>query len=176
MDSVDDLIEEALAKKAREKVESDPKEETEVEIPKVTLKKNLTPKVPQGVPVKKKQANKKALPTPTPAGAPKEEIVEASTIRVERTFFKGGSLIKEESEEAFLDVHKFVVEPTRVYINYGRTIPMEQFASCKLSLGISIPCYFEEKDEAFEYGANWAGERMDEEMQAIEEFKNKSKR
>jgi len=95
-----------------------------------------------------------------------QEKTETTMWRVDRQFGERGSgtIQKETSEEGTLEVHKFVTDPARVNVDFGFTVNMGNYEFVRIDVGISVPCYKEEADEAYEHAKEWASSRVKEEI------------
>jgi hypothetical protein len=90
-----------------------------------------------------------------------------STVFVTRTIkAKGGTPIGGDTEDV-IAVHKFETEPAKVTVEYALTVNLGNFESAKIGVSVSIPCYAEELEEAYEFAQSWAEERLTRERDAI---------
>lgn len=71
--------------------------------------------------------------------------------------------------EEVLEVHRFATEPARVEVSLGVTVNLGNFESAKLSIGVVVPCYKEETEEAFTWAKNWVESKVMSEVERIRE-------
>lgn len=69
-----------------------------------------------------------------------------------------------------IEVSDFVVPPARVTLELGVTINLGNFESCRLSVGVEVPCYREELDDAYAYWLDYAKGKIVEEQNAIKQW------
>lgn len=80
-----------------------------------------------------------------------------------------------EEEEDLLDVKGFAHEPAEVYVEYGVTLNLQNFESARLTVGVRMPCYKEEVNDAYEYAAKWVEDRVQGEVASIRESRAKGR-
>lgn len=102
------------------------------------------------------------------ADSKKETVSLATKARVERQF-QG----KTEGTDVNLDIHTFVTEPAKVFMDLAVTINLGNYESAKISVGISVPCYKEEVDAAYDYAKNWISDRLQQEVAEVNASKSK---
>lgn len=83
------------------------------------------------------------------------------TVSVQRTF---GKIAAAEADEQTLEVKTFAVEPAAVELGYGLTLNIGNYESARVDVRVSVPCYREEVNEAYEWAKKWAEERVREEV------------
>ena len=66
---------------------------------------------------------------------------------VSRTYPKTPA--KDYNEDDQLPIRKFEVEPAWVKAGYGLTINLGNYESARCDVGVTLPCYVEEIEEAF---------------------------
>jgi len=101
--------------------------------------------------------------TATPATSTSEKVTKElpSQIFVTRTFKAGDA--KENtvsSEPQVIQVHRFQTEPARAEIHLGLTLNLGNFESARVDVGVVIPCYREELEDAFAFGKAWAEKKL----------------
>jgi len=80
---------------------------------------------------------------------------------VRRQFFEGGKPKgPPEEEDEIIEVHRFVVTPAKVRVGLGLTLNMGNYESARVDVEVTVPCYAEEVDSAYEWGRNWASKRV----------------
>lgn len=78
----------------------------------------------------------------------------------------------EQSDEV-LEIHQFVTEPAQVKVALGMTVNLGNFEFVRADVSMTVPCYKEEADAAFEYARAWVEKRTLEEAGTAEEFARK---
>lgn len=73
-----------------------------------------------------------------------------------------------EVKEETLAVHRFLTAPATVGIDLGLTINTGNFESARISVSVSVPCYREEIDGAYEWAKNFVEERIKAEVADIQ--------
>ena len=75
-----------------------------------------------------------------------------------------------EEEEVLVDeyeeveVQVFHTEPAFVKASAGVTKSLRQFESLRVDVSMTLPCYTEKADEAFDYAAGWVSDRLYDEV------------
>lgn len=78
---------------------------------------------------------------------------EEGKVTVNRQYREGKIITKEEDEEEVIDVFNYQQPVAHVSVSYAKTINLGNYESIKLQVGVTVPCYVEEIDDAFEYAA-----------------------
>lgn len=100
-----------------------------------------------------------------------KEKVLASQVYVTRQFAKAGKDVGEStSKEEEIAVSRFVTEPARVHVEMGMTVNLGNYESCRISVAITVPCYYEEHEAAYEYARSWVEKRTLVEVQEARRF------
>ncbi len=90
---------------------------------------------------------------------------------VTRQFAKSGKDVGDlRQHDEVLEVHKFVTEPARVFVEMGLTVNLGNYESARITVALSVPCYHEEHNEAFLYARGWVEERAKSEAQEARRF------
>ena len=89
-----------------------------------------------------------------------------STVHVSRTRGPKNSSV-EDSDDSVIAVHKFETEPASVTVDYALTMNLGNYESAKLSVAVTVPCYKEEIDEAYDFASAWAEARLQEERKKV---------
>ena len=91
-----------------------------------------------------------------------------STVYVSKTVgpAKGGP--PPAGEEDVIAVHKFETEPATVSVDYSLTMNLGNYESARISVSVSVPCYKEEIDEAYEFARAWAEQRLESTRDVID--------
>jgi hypothetical protein len=108
------------------------------------------------------------IPTVAPV-APQEQVSQVGFMReihatVSRSFGKVGAT---SAENETLSVRTFLTAPATVDVGYGLTINLGNFESARVDVRVSVPCYREETDAAYEWAKGWVGKRLEEEVRGI---------
>lgn len=99
---------------------------------------------------------------------PKDKMkAERTEEVVTRTVSRAGKVEKEDSESSQISVHKFVTEPARVSVEYSLTINLGNYESARVCIGVQVPCYKEEINDAYAFAQSWVEGRVGEEKAAI---------
>lgn len=100
--------------------------------------------------------------------AQRPEQVIPTVAFVQRQFFsgkdaKGPPEVKNET----IQVHRFLTEPAKVSVAMGLTLNLGNYEAARLDVGIVMPCYREERDDAYEDSKKWVEDRLQKEVQDI---------
>ena len=93
-------------------------------------------------------------------------VAKNTTAVVERNFTKN-SVETSDQDEEIVSIQKFVTTPAEVEVGIALTMNLGNFESAKLSVHLRVPCYSEEKDEAFDFAQRWVEERVMKERDLI---------
>lgn len=104
--------------------------------------------------------------------APPQTSVRATTAVVTRSFGKIGAI---EASDQKLEVRGFVTEPATVEIGYGLTLNIGNYESARVDVKVSVPCYREEINEAYDFAKKWAEERVQAEVKEIRKIASGTK-
>lgn len=90
-----------------------------------------------------------------------------STINVTKTIgvAKGASSTIED--EDVISIHKFETTPAMVTVEMAMTLNLTNYEFAKIGVTVSVPCYAEEINEAYEFAQTWAEERISREREMI---------
>jgi hypothetical protein len=81
-----------------------------------------------------------------------------------RTTFKNEEEVFEETE---LEVRAFVTEPALVRAKYGVTINLGNYESGRVDAEVTIPCYVEEIEPAFERAWEIVKKQVDDKLDKV---------
>jgi hypothetical protein len=84
-----------------------------------------------------------------------------------------GHVTNVTDEQGRIEVRKFLSEPAKVYVGLGMTKSPRQYHSVKVDVGISLPCYPEEKEACFAEAMKWAEEKIAKESASIDAIMKK---
>ena len=87
-------------------------------------------------------------------------------VKVEKSESGDGKVIKDENGAS--EIRKFVTFPAMVNVLYSITKNMGNYESCKISVGLTLPCYVEEIDDAYSFVSDWVEEKISKELESIE--------
>jgi len=90
-----------------------------------------------------------------------------STVYVTKTIGPSHGAPSPDVEEDIIAIHKFETDPAVVGVDYGLTMNLGDYESAKIGVSVSVPCYKEELNEAYEFAQAWAEERLAKERDLI---------
>ena len=64
-------------------------------------------------------------------------------------------------------IHRFVTEPAKVTIDRSLTINLGNYESARLGVSVTVPCYVEDVDNAYERARIWVEKRVQQEVDSI---------
>jgi len=86
----------------------------------------------------------------------KESAKETKVVVFRQFKRKGGRVEKAKDREKVIAVEKFATAPASVTVHYGMTINLGNHESAKVGVAVTVPCYMEELEEAYQYASDWA--------------------
>lgn len=86
----------------------------------------------------------------------------SASIETQRTL--SGKKQPVEVENTNLGIHVFLTEPAVVSLEYGVTINMGNYESCRLVVGIRMPCYKENVEPAYAAASAWVEGKIKEQI------------
>ena len=90
---------------------------------------------------------------------------------VTRQFRSGGKDVGEpEQIEEVLEIHRFVTTPAQVKLALGKTINLGNYEFLRVDVSLTVPCYKEEADAAFEYAQAWVEDRTLKEAESAKKI------
>ena len=97
----------------------------------------------------------------------KEGIVRNATITVNK-MYRANRVEKEDPpQEEVMEVQVFQTDPAEVSLEYGLTLNLGNYESARVSVGVVLPCYKEEVEDAFQRSREWVTERIQREVGEI---------
>lgn len=72
-------------------------------------------------------------------------------------------------DEEIIQIKRFATEPAWVNVNLGLTINLGNYESAKLEVGVKVPCYMEEADDAYRWAKHWVESRVRAESSKIKD-------
>jgi len=111
-------------------------------------------------------------PTLAPPAAPAPVLIRPATAVVTRVYGKIGA---PESKNEELEVRSFVTEPAVVEIGYGLTLNIGNYESARVDVKLTLPCYAEEANAAYDFAKKWAEERVQGEVKEIRKIASGTK-
>jgi len=91
-----------------------------------------------------------------------------STIYVSKTVGPSKGAPPPKGEEDIVAIHKFETDTAQVTAEYALTMNLGNYESARISVSVTVPCYKEEIDEAYEFAQAWAEERLSKERNMID--------
>lgn len=104
-----------------------------------------------------------------------EQVVVADRMFVTSVFKDGAQQTVLKDEKKDLEIRIFETEPAKVFVGLGLTISLKQYESIRIDVGLSVPCYVEEKEAAYVHALKWVEERVGMEKNAIMSVKTGDK-
>src|ERR1700677_4405729 len=83
-----------------------------------------------------------------------------ATVRSKYKPAKSKTGIEDGGELEEIEVRTFVTEPMRVNLTCGMTLNLGSMEFARIDVGVSVPCYEEEKDAAFDAARSWVVDRL----------------
>jgi hypothetical protein len=87
-------------------------------------------------------------------------------VQVARQFKQSadGKWLDPQNTEEVVAVHRYVTQPAVVGCELGSTLNMGNYESARISVTVTVPCYREEVDSAFEWAKDFVEERYKKEV------------
>jgi len=95
-----------------------------------------------------------------------------STVYVNRTVGPSKGSPPGEGEEDVIAIHQFATDVANVSVEYALTMNLGNYESARISVSVTVPCYKEEIDEAYEFAQAWAEQRLAKERDMINSNRN----
>jgi hypothetical protein len=92
-------------------------------------------------------------------------------LTVQRQFTRSGrdvGLAKDVSES--LEVRQFATEPAQVAVKMGMTVQLGNYESVRVDVSLTVPCYFEEHEVAYEYARGFVEKRVIDEANEAKRY------
>ena len=86
-----------------------------------------------------------------------------------------GKIGAAETKNEELEVRSFVTEPAVVEIGYGLTLNIGNYESARVDVKLTLPCYAEEANAAYDYAKAWAETRVQNEVKEIRKIASGTK-
>jgi hypothetical protein len=99
------------------------------------------------------------------------EKTEEGRIYVTKSFQVGKSPGAELVTDEKISCEKFLTEPAVISLEYGLTLNMGNYESCRLTVGIRLPCYKEQVEEAYGAATVWIEKKIQEQVAEIRDSK-----
>ncbi len=106
-----------------------------------------------------------------PTEAASQTTALPSQLYITRTFNKDSA--SDSAEDEVIAVHKFLTEPGKVSYSAGITINLGNFEFARVDIGVFIPTYREEAEEAADFAKQFVTERLEAEVEQIKNGKKK---
>lgn len=113
--------------------------------------------------------NEKPLGSPLAHGEPGRMFVK--TVYQKKS---GGQVVFEKilaDENEAINIRRFETDAAKVFVSMGLTINLGDFSSARIDVGLSVPCYAEERDAAYVETTEWVQSRVVAEQKKILEWK-----
>lgn len=99
------------------------------------------------------------------------EKILAAQLFVTRQFAVSGKDVGDPSQaDETLAVRRFVTEPARVSVEMGMTVNLGNYESARITVALVVPCYYEERDAAYDFAKEWVTKRTVEEAKEARRF------
>jgi len=103
----------------------------------------------------------------------KSEKKEQARLTVVKQFRVSGKDIgTPTTTDETIDVRTFNAPHAQVNVEYGLTLNMGNYETARLTVGVSVPCYVEEIDDAHRFAAGWVEKRLSEQIDAVRSKKS----
>lgn len=100
-------------------------------------------------------------------GQPIKLVRRATQAFVTKQFATSGTPQGQPSQNnQDLEIHSFVTEPASVRVSLGMTVNLGNYESARIDVSLTVPCYKEEVEDAFEYAREWVEARTLKEVNA----------
>jgi len=86
---------------------------------------------------------------------------------ISRTF-KSQNGEQNQTDEEVVAVHVFQTASAKVRVSMGLTVNLGNFESARCEVGVEIPCYREEIDDATHFARDYCEARLQQEVQAVQ--------
>jgi hypothetical protein len=101
------------------------------------------------------------------AGRSKKTKAQEALLTVRRQF-SGSEEVTEQ--DATIQVREFHTEPARVSIEKGLTLNLGNYESARVTVAVSVPCYLEELEAAYNFADGFVMKKLEEEREGIREM------
>ena len=88
-------------------------------------------------------------------------------IEVQRHLNQSGAEVANEGEMQTLRVRMFEVEPAEVSLELGVVVKTGDYQTARVTVGVRMPCYVEEVEDAYVEAENFVKERLGRERDEI---------
>lgn len=91
------------------------------------------------------------------------------TVLTTKSQFKGKEMQegKQEAVEKVIEVREFGTAPAQVMVEYGLTINLGNYESARVAVSLSLPCYAEEVEDAYEFATKFVEKKVQEQLDQI---------
>lgn len=79
-----------------------------------------------------------------------ELVATNGKVWVSSQYKRSGVLMDEEHNENLIEVDSFGTDPAYVKVSLGMTVNLGNFESLRVDAGVTLPCYKEEIDDAYD--------------------------
>lgn len=103
----------------------------------------------------------------------KTTLQETQAVVTRQFFANGRPSSSAEQKDENLSVRRFVTEPAKVAVEMSMTVNLGNFESARISVALTVPCYQEEHEEAYEYARKWVEKKTLAEASEARQFANR---
>jgi len=94
------------------------------------------------------------------------EVTKAGSKFVRKQYYRGRFLTLEEENGLEMEVHTFESPPAQVEVTATEVKNLGNYESLHLTVGITLPCYPEEKDDCRDHALKWVKETIEDQLPA----------
>jgi len=100
------------------------------------------------------------------------------SVEVTKTWKDGKFTVDEDNSEELIEVKKFAEGAHIARVSFGgrMTVNMGNFESIQVSVGIELPCYVEEVQDAFDAAKNLVNQRLNTEVEDCRMVRNQKRK
>jgi hypothetical protein len=112
--------------------------------------------------------------SPEPKVDPNEskEVMAPAQVFVTKQYKLDGKEGEPQAKEEIISIQKFVTEPARVSFALGLTLNLGNYESARIDVGMYVPCYREEAQDAYLFAKKFVMDRLVKEKDAIKDKKD----
>jgi len=98
---------------------------------------------------------------------PRKISEKEGMVEVTKTTMKAGEKLGGKEKKAKIKIRPFVTETANVSVKYGYTLPMGDYASARMDVMISMPCYVEEVPDMYDKLRKMVDDLVSSEMDKV---------
>lgn len=84
-----------------------------------------------------------------------------------------GKEVSSTQDEEEIEIHQFITEPAKVTLTMGVTLNLGNYEGARIDVGITVPCYKEEVDQAHADALKWVETRIVKEIDQLRDHTRK---